>query len=60
MFFLPFNSSERDFSLPLLYRLLKDIGGLLSYAQEEKDMVFTVSLPKKPVISGLSGIAPLL
>lgn len=60
MFFLPFNSSERDFSLPLSYRLLKDIGGLLSYAQEEKELVFTVSLPKKPVISGLSGIAPLL
>ncbi len=59
LFFIPFNSSERDFSLPLSYRLLKDIGGLLSYTQEEKEKVFTVSLPKKPVISGLSGIAPL-
>jgi two-component system, NtrC family, sensor histidine kinase HydH len=60
LFFIPFNSSERDFSLPLSYRLLKDIGGLLSYTQEEKEKVFTVSLPKKPVISGLSGITPLV
>jgi hypothetical protein len=36
MFFLPFNSSERDFSLPLSYRLLKDIGGLLSYARRKR------------------------
>ncbi|NLA74412.1 MAG: response regulator [Deltaproteobacteria bacterium] len=56
MFFLPFNTSEKDFSLPLSYRLLKDIGGLLSYAQEEKEVVFTVSLPKKPLISILPGI----
>lgn len=47
LFFLPFNSSEKEIGLSLSYRLLKDIGGLLSYSQEEKEKVFTVSLPKK-------------
>ena len=46
LFFLPFNSSEKEIGLPLSYRLLKDIGGLLSYTQEGKERVFTVSLPK--------------
>jgi two-component system, NtrC family, sensor histidine kinase HydH len=46
LFFLPFNSSEKEIGLSLSYRLLKDIGGLLSYSQEEKERVFTVSLPK--------------
>ena len=50
LFFLPFNSSETGIGLPLSYRLLKDIGGLLSYSQEEKERVFTVSLPKTPKI----------
>ncbi len=49
LFFLPFNTGEREFGLPLSYRLLKDIGGLLSYTQEEKERVFTVSLPKNPI-----------
>ena len=59
-FFLPFNSSEKGIGLPLSYRLLKDIGGLLSYSQEEKEEVFTVSLPKNPIILNDSGIIPLL
>ena len=59
LFFLPFNSSEKGLGLPLSYRLLKDIGGLLSYSQEEKEKVFTVSLPKNPVISDNSGVIPL-
>ena len=60
LFFLPFNSSEKGIGLPLSYRLLKDIGGLLSYSQEEKEKVFTVSLPKNPVISDHSDIIPLV
>ena len=60
LFFLPFNSSEKGIGLPLSYRLLKDIGGLLSYSQEEKERVFTVSLPKNPAITGHSDIIPLI
>ena len=60
LFFLPFNSSEKGIGLPLSYRLLKDIGGLLSYSQEEKEKVFTVSLPKNPAISDNSETTPLV
>lgn len=60
LFFLPFNSSEKGIGLPLSYRLLKDIGGLLSYSQEEKERVFTVSLPKNPAITDNSDITPLI
>ena len=60
LFFLPFNSSEKGIGIPLSYRLLKDIGGLLSYSQEEKEKVFTVSLPKDPIISDNSDIIPLI
>ncbi|MGD9157497.1 MAG: response regulator [Desulfobacteraceae bacterium] len=60
LFFLPFNSSEKEIGLPLSYRLLKDIGGLLSYSQEEKERVFTVSLPKNPAITDNSDIIPLI
>ena len=60
LFFLPFNSSEKGIGLPLSYRLLKDIGGLLSYSQEEKEKVFTVSLPKNPIISSDSDMISLV
>jgi two-component system, NtrC family, sensor histidine kinase HydH len=46
-FFLPFNSSDQESGLAISYRLLKDMGGLLSYSQGEKETIFTVSLPKK-------------
>jgi hypothetical protein len=45
-FFLPF-SSDQESGLTISYRLLKDMGGLLSYSQAEKETIFTVSLPKK-------------
>lgn len=47
-FLLPFNSSDKEFGLPLSYRLLKNMGGLLSYSKGEKEIIFTVSLPKHP------------
>jgi len=49
-FFLPF-SSEQESGLAISYRLLKDMGGLLSYSQGEKETIFTVSLPKKAAAS---------
>jgi len=45
--FMPFAEGGHSFGLPLCYRLLKDMGGLLSFAQEEGFMIFTVSLPKE-------------
>jgi C4-dicarboxylate-specific signal transduction histidine kinase len=57
-FFLPFNTSDSESGLTLSYRLLKTMGGLLSYSHGEKEMIFTVSLPKKASnpseINGLS------
>ncbi|MBN1626390.1 MAG: response regulator [Deltaproteobacteria bacterium] len=49
-FFLPF-SSEHESGLAISYRLLKDMGGLLTYSQAERETTFTVSLPKKEFAS---------
>jgi signal transduction histidine kinase len=49
-FFLPF-SSDQESGLAISYRLLKDMGGLLSYSHAEKETIFTVSLPKKSSIA---------
>jgi PAS domain S-box-containing protein len=44
--FMPFSEGGKSVGLPLCYRLLKDMGGLLSYDYSQNFMVFTVSLPK--------------
>ncbi len=44
--FMPFAEGGKSVGLPLCYRLLKDMGGLLSFVQNQDFMVFTVSLPK--------------
>lgn len=44
--FMPFAEGGRSIGLPLCHRLLKDMGGLLSYAYENDHLIFTVSLPK--------------
>jgi PAS domain S-box-containing protein len=46
LLFMPFAEGGESIGLPLCYRLLKNMGGLLSYTSEEDHMVFTVSLPK--------------
>jgi two-component system sensor histidine kinase HydH len=46
LLFLPFDDSGQTFGLPLCYRLLKNMGGLLSFSQEEDHVIFTVTLPK--------------
>jgi PAS domain S-box-containing protein len=46
LLFMPFAEGGESIGLPLCYRLLKNMGGLLSYASEKDHMVFTVSLPK--------------
>ena len=49
--FMPFAEGGQSFGLPLCYRLLKDMGGLLSFTQDDDCIVFTVSLPKMSKIS---------
>jgi two-component system sensor histidine kinase HydH len=46
LLFLPFDEGGESFGLPLCYRLIKSMGGLLSFAQEQNHVVFTVSLPQ--------------
>ena len=43
--FMPFAEGTQSFSLPLCYRLLKDMGGFLTYSQDSGDNTVTVSLP---------------
>ena len=46
LLFLPFDNGGQAFGLPLCYRLLKNMDGLLSFSQEEDHVIFTVTLPK--------------
>jgi two-component system sensor histidine kinase HydH len=46
LLFLPFDEGGQSIGLPLCYRLVKSMGGLLSFAQEQNHVVFTVSLPE--------------
>jgi len=46
LLFMPFAEGGESIGLPLCYRLLKNMGGLLSYTSEKDHMAFTVSLPK--------------
>ena len=46
LLFMPFAEGGESIGLPLCYRLLRNMGGLLSYTSEKDNMVFTVSLPK--------------
>lgn len=48
--FLPFDEGGQSIGLPLCYRLIKSLGGLLSFDQKESEVVFTVSLPKRRLI----------
>lgn len=44
--FMPFGEGGQSIGLPLCYRLLKDMGGVLSVVAENEFMVSSVSLPK--------------
>jgi two-component system, NtrC family, sensor histidine kinase HydH len=46
LLFLPFEEGGESVGLPLAYRLVKDMGGVLSFAQEDGTIIFTVALPK--------------
>lgn len=47
--FLPFDEGGQSIGLPFAYRLLKNMSGLLSFAQDETYTTFTVTLPKSVV-----------
>jgi two-component system, NtrC family, sensor histidine kinase HydH len=47
---MPFADEGESIGLPLSYRLLKDMGGLLSFSQAKDCIVFTVTLPKNSII----------
>lgn len=42
----PFNERQKNKGLSLSYRLLKEMGGFLSFTQEKEHNVFTISLSK--------------
>ncbi len=44
--FLPFDEGGQTIGLPLCYRLIRTMGGVLSFSREEPHVVFTISLPK--------------
>lgn len=44
--FIPFGDNHGYVGLPLCYRLLKDMGGILSFSQKTDTAVYTVSIPK--------------
>lgn len=45
--FMPFAEEGQSIGLPLGYRLAKELGGALSFIQEEGRQVFTLLLPKR-------------
>lgn len=44
--FLPFDEGGQSIGLPLCYKLLRNMGGLLFFEQDQDCIIFTVSLPK--------------
>jgi C4-dicarboxylate-specific signal transduction histidine kinase len=45
-FFMPFDKDGDMMTIPASIRALRNMGGLLSFAQEQDDMVYRVSHPK--------------
>jgi len=43
--FLPFGEEGHIMGLPLTYRLVKNMGGVLSFTQRNREITFTVTLP---------------
>jgi two-component system, NtrC family, sensor histidine kinase HydH len=52
--FLPFDEGGRSLGLPLCYRLVKSMGGVLSFVQEKSNVTFTVSIPRHQMSSDLA------
>ncbi len=46
LLFLPFDEGGQNFDLALCYRMVKNIGGFLTFNQSQDHLTFTVSIPK--------------
>ncbi|MHC1728382.1 MAG: response regulator [Syntrophobacteraceae bacterium] len=55
--FLPFDQGGQSVGLPLCQRLLKTMEGTLSYAEEQEEIMFTISLPKMTNLTQPGGIS---
>lgn len=44
---MPFNEANHCNDLPILFRLAKNMGGILSFRQEDDSMIFTISLQRQ-------------
>jgi two-component system, NtrC family, sensor histidine kinase HydH len=53
---LPFEEGDENTGVSLSYRLLKGMGGLLSFNKEDDHIVLTITLPKVP--ERVSGVGP--
>jgi signal transduction histidine kinase len=51
LLFMPFDEGGESIGLPLAYRLVKDMGGVLSFSQEEHGILFTVAFLKSDLSS---------
>ena len=58
LLFMSFSEGGESIGLPLCYRMLRNMGGLLLFTSEKDYMTFSVSLPKTvrpvPEMSGES------
>ena len=46
LLFLPFDEGGQSIGMPFCYKVLKEMGGVISFEQKKDVVVFTVSLPK--------------
>lgn len=53
LLFLPFQEGDERMGLPLSYRIVKNMGGALTFSQIGKEAAFTVQLPLGPLTEPL-------
>ncbi len=51
LLFLPFDQGGQSIGMPFCYKVLREMGGFISFEQKEDVVVFTVSLPKEPSVT---------
>jgi hypothetical protein len=49
LLFLPFQEGDERMGLPLSYRIVKNMGGALTFSQIGNEAAFTVQLPLGPL-----------
>jgi PAS domain S-box-containing protein len=56
--FMPFDKGGQSIGLPLSYRHIKNMGGLLTFSSEDGRAVFTITLPKVQDLTGGQQLQP--